>query len=376
MTDTLEQAALLLRKHVGLLAGTSAMARIKRLLEEGAAGAGMPVEAYFHLVEAEPEVFGELLDRVTVQHSDFFRDPAQLAALAQLARGVQGPRVTVWSAGCGNGQEPYSLAMLLDETGHQDWRILATDVSRRALARTVTGRYTASEVRGLSPERRKRYLVEGTSGFEVTAELRSRVLAVHHNLAQKAAPPILDSTFVLCRNVLMYFDPKETEASIHRLAGWMKPGGYLFLGHSDTAKRVHPPFEAMSVAGTHVHRLPAAAGTVAAPARQRVQSLRSTPDVSGLMARGGTATAGGDLRAAIHAFRQATYLDPDLTVAYFQLGAALELAGDRREARRAFGAAGLSLMRSEERSENIDLEGYTGRDLARAIAIKLTGSEV
>ncbi len=374
MSDTLDQAALLLRKHAGLLADTSARARIKRLLEEGAAGAGMPVESYFQLVEAEPDVFGELLDRVTVQHSDFFRDPAQLAALAQLARGVAGAPVTVWSAGCGNGQEPYSLAMLLDETGQKDWRVLATDVSRRALARTVTGRYTESEVRGVSPERRKRYLVEVAGGFEVTAELRSRVLAVHHNLAQAAPPPILACSFVFCRNVLMYFDPKVTEACILRLAGWIKPGGYLFLGHSDSARRVHPPFEAMRIAGTHVHRLPAP-GKAAAPAARPVQASRPAPDVPWLMASGGTATAGGDLRAAIHAFRQATYLDPDLTVAYFQLGAALELAGDRREARRAFAAAGLSLMRSEERGDTVDLEGYTGRDLARAISIKLTGPE-
>ncbi len=374
MSSTLDQAALLLRKHAGLLADASARARIKRLLEEGAAGVGMPVESYFQLLEAEPDVFGELLDRVTVQHSDFFRDPAQLAALVQLARGVRGGPVTVWSAGCGNGQEPYSLAILLDEVGHRDWRILATDVSRRALARTVTGQYTESEVRGVSPERRKRYFVEGAAGFEVTAELRSRVLVVHHNLAQAAPPPILACAFVFCRNVLMYFDPIETEACIRRLAGLMKPGDYLFLGHSDSGKRAHPPFETAWVAGTLVHRLPAP-GAVAEPAAQHVQSSRSTPDVPALMATGGTATADGDLRAAIHAFRQATYLDPDLTVAYFQLGAALELAGDRREARRAFAAAGLSLMRSEDGGDSTDLEGYTGRDLARAIAIKLTGRE-
>ncbi len=369
--DTLDQAAVLLRKRAGLLADIPARARIKRLLEEAATGAGMPVESYFRLVEAEPQVFGDLLDRVTVQHSDFFRDPAQFAALAQLARGVAGSPVTVWSAGCGNGQEPYSLAMLLDETGNHDWRILATDVSRHALARTVTARYSESEVRGLSPERRKRYLIEDAGGFEVTAALRSRVLVAHHNLAQIKPPPIASCSFVFCRNVLMYFDPEETEACIKRLARLIKPVGYLFLGHSDSASRVHAPFEAVYIAGALVHRL--GPGATAVPRTPHAPSSRPLPDLPSLMAAGGTATAGGDLRAAIRAFRQATYLDPDLTVAYFQLGAALELAGDRREARRAFAAAGLSLMRSELGADSPTLEGYGGRDLARAIAFKLTG---
>jgi chemotaxis methyl-accepting protein methylase len=374
MSDPLEQAALLLRNQAGLLADAPARARIKRLLEEGATGAGMPVESYFQLIEAEPAVFAELLDRVTVQHSDFFRDPVQFAALAQLARVVSGPQVTVWSAGCGNGQEPYSLAMLLDEAGHHDWRILATDVSLRALARTVTGRYSESELRGVSSSRRQRYFVEVAGGFEVMPMLRSRVLVAHHNLAQAEPPPIAGCSFVFCRNVLMYFDPDETEACIKRLALLIKPGGYLFLGHSDSTRRAHAPFEAVWVAGTPLHRLPVPE-TVAATPPCRAPGSRPLPDLPDLMAQGGAATAGGDLRAAIHAFRQATYLDPDLTIAYFQLGAALELAGDRREARRAFAAAGLSLMRSEAGADSLALEGYTGRDFARAIAIKLTGRE-
>ena len=73
--------------------------------------------------------------------------------------------------------------------------------------------------------------------------------------------------------------------------------------------------------------------------------------------------------------RQATYLDPNVAVAYFQLGAALELAGDRREARRAFGAAGLAMMRGVGDEDLSGLGGYTRRDLARAIAAKLTGEE-
>jgi Flp pilus assembly protein TadD len=91
-----------------------------------------------------------------------------------------------------------------------------------------------------------------------------------------------------------------------------------------------------------------------------------------LLAEGDHAAAAGDLRAAVRAFRQATYLDPNQAIAYFQLGAALELAGEARESRRAFGAAGLAMMSLDGAADISGLGGYTRRDLARAIAVKLS----
>jgi tetratricopeptide (TPR) repeat protein len=117
---------------------------------------------------------------------------------------------------------------------------------------------------------------------------------------------------------------------------------------------------------------------VAAPApvaRPRQGVPRPAANLPDLLAEGDQAAANGDLRAAVRAFRQATYLDPNVAVAYFQLGAALELAGDPREARRAFGAAGLAMMRGDGDDDLSGLGGYTRRDLARAIAAKLTGEE-
>jgi tetratricopeptide (TPR) repeat protein len=90
------------------------------------------------------------------------------------------------------------------------------------------------------------------------------------------------------------------------------------------------------------------------------------------VANGELAAASGDLRSAVRAFRQATYLDPNFAISYFLLGAALELAGDRREARRAFAAAGLAMMTERGDEDLSGLGGYTRQDLARAIASKLT----
>lgn len=373
----LDRAAVLLRSRAGLKPEPASRVRLERLLQEGAGHAGVPVQSYVNMVDMEPAAFDDLLDRVTVQHSAFFRDPAQFTALATLAIRSGGAPFTVWSAGCGNGQEPYSLAMLLDETKHPNWQVVATDVSFPALARVEQARYTDREVTGLSPERRTRYLTPARGGHEVAAHLRRNVRIAHQNLAHEHASGLVSKCdAVFCRNVLMYFGREESEACIQRIARRMAPGAHLFLGHSDSPGPMTPNFEPVRVAGVPCYQRLTPGGPQA-PRRPQDQprpapQLRPLPDLPGLLAEGDRAAAGGDLQAAIRAFRQATYLDPNLAIAYFQLGAALEMAGDRREARRSFGAAGLAMVRGDGSEDMTGLGGYSRLDLARAIASKLT----
>src|SRR5467141_341978 len=129
--NSVEHATDLLRSRAGLKAEPSSRLRLERLLEEGANLAGIAVESYVDMVDAEPAAFADLLDKVTVQHSSFFRDPAQFVALAEL---------------------------VLEETGHRNWSIVATDVSFHALARAETALYSEREVQGLSADRLERYL--------------------------------------------------------------------------------------------------------------------------------------------------------------------------------------------------------------------------
>jgi tetratricopeptide (TPR) repeat protein len=171
----------------------------------------------------------------------------------------------------------------------------------------------------------------------------------------------------------MYFGREESAISIQRIADRIPPGGHLFLGHSDSPGRMTGYFEPVRVAGALCYRrLIAAAPSLAAVEGQRKADLHSRVDLNGLLEVGGHAAASGDVRAAVRAFRQATYLDPSQAIAYFQLGSALVLAGDPREARRAFGAAGLAMMTGDGEEDLTALGGYTRRDLARAIASKLT----
>jgi chemotaxis methyl-accepting protein methylase len=372
--NALDRAAVLIQSRAGLKAEPASRARLERLLQESASLAGIPVHSYVNLVDTQPAAFDELLDRVTVQHSSFFRDPAQFVAFAQLARRASAAPQTVWSAGCGNGQEPYSLAMLLDEIGCCNWHVVATDVSFHALARTEKAEYTEHEIQGLSAARQQKYLMQKGSAFEIVPLIRRNVRIAHHNLVRTDAQSVVpEAAAVFCRNVLMYFGREESQASIQRIAERIAPGGYLFLGHSDSPGPMTRHFEPVQMGGALCYRrhdTVAAPAPVASPRQGVTRPAANLPD---LLAEGDQAAANGDLRVAVRAFRQATYLDPNVAVAYFQLGAALELAGDPREARRAFGAAGLAMMRGDGDDDLSGLGGYTRRDLARAIAAKLTG---
>jgi chemotaxis protein methyltransferase CheR len=401
--SAIEHASVLLRTRAGLKAELASQARLERLLQESATHAGIPVNTYVDLVDTEPAAFDDLLDRVTVQHSAFFRDPAQFEALAEIVRKSSPEHHTVWSAGCGNGQEAYSIAMLLYESGRTNWHVVATDVSFRALARTEIGRYMEEEVQGLSPERQERYLVSRPGGYEIAPFLKKNVRMAHHNLARTYANAIVpEAEVVFCRNVLMYFGREESAACIHRIAERMAPGGHLFMGHSDSPGVMTDLFNPVRVSGVPCYQRlgapplapsggfaatsPASGeGSATSPASGETHiksvapsdgfaaaSPASGEDLPHLLAEGNHAAAAGDIGAAVRAFRQATYLDPNQAIAYFQLGAALELAGDARESRRAFGAAGLAMMSLDGGADISGLGGYTRRDLARAIALKLS----
>lgn len=371
-TDHLEAAATRLRVGAGLKPDPLGRTRLERLLAESARLAGVPVASYLDLVDTQPAAFGALVDRVTVQHGGFFRDPAQFKAIAVLAGKAKDGNKTVWSAGCGNGQEPYSLAMLLDECGHSDWRVVASDISSKAIARTNAARYSEQEVRGLSIERRRRYLVSVPGGYEIAPFIHKRVRVVSHNLAHADPPaPVPMCSVVLCRNVLMYFGREEAQACIARLAARLPKGGHLFLGHSDTTGRIAGHFALTEVAGALCYRR-LSAGSNTIDSERPLRAPRGRPDPSALIAQGESAAQGGDLMMAIRAFRQALYIDPNLPAAYFQLGAAFERVGDAREARRAFAAAGLAMIRGVDVEQVSPAEGYAARDLARAIASKLT----
>jgi chemotaxis protein methyltransferase CheR len=218
------------------------------------------VPSYLLLLE-EPAERQRLLDEVTIQETHFFRNPPQVRALRQhvlpeLLRHAEatGRRLRIWSAGCSTGEEPYSVAMMLREllpsTAGWDVKVVATDISSRALEAARAGRYGARAVQMATPEELGRFFQPAPDGgHEVRPEVRDLVDFRHHNLVTEAVPfaPSERIDLVLCRNVTIYFGRDTTRALMSRLHHCLRDGGYLFLGHSETLWQVSEDFRLVSL---------------------------------------------------------------------------------------------------------------------------------
>ena len=200
-------------------------------LDAAARLAGEPVRAFARRVLArEAAAIESLVEHVVVSETAFWRHPEQLAAVGRIAAAAPGP-ISIWSAGCATGEEPYSVAIALLEAGREGRgdRILATDVSERALATARTGSYGVRALRRLPPELAERWL-EGPAERRVREAPRALVSFARHNLVAREPAPGGPFDLVLCRNVLIYFDAATATAVIRRLAEALRPGGALVLG--------------------------------------------------------------------------------------------------------------------------------------------------
>ena len=398
----LEEVGRLLSRRVGLRLAPAIRGRLARAVRDEAERRGEEEAAYVDRLDADPERLQDLLNRVTVQETSFFRDPGQFAALAGHvlpALRADGGRVHIWSAGCANGQEPYSLAMALDESGIADWQVTASDLSTDALARTRAARYRDRELRGISPERRTRHLVRAGDQWEIAPRLRGRVTAVRHNLA--ADPPPFAAgqcQVVFCRNVLIYFGHDDVVAFLHRLGAYLPASGHLFLGYSESLWQVTDRFQLVRLGDAFAYRPSSPAGS--APRRPQAARQQEPPpppaatrkeaapdrrperphlapaptpptSVAELMAEGEAALGRAEHATAITAFRKAAFLDPDHPIAHLNLGLALEVVGDVAAARRVYAAARAAIDRCDMAAVESTLEGYHLDDLIRLLDAKV-----
>lgn len=253
---TLGAAAELLTRRAGLHVESSMRGRLDRCLSEVASKLDSPVDGLVSRLESDPSAMQVLLNRLTVQESSFFRDPGQFDALGSFVLPTIERPTTIWSAACANGQEPYSLAMLLDAGGDTTSRVIASDISTDALERTSEGRYSAREVAGLTEEQRRRYLRRvAADAYEVVDEIRNRVEVVHLNLASDP-PPFAPGTcpVVFCRNVMIYFGHRQIVSLLGQLHQWMTPDGVLVLGYSESLWQVTELFALERIGSAFVYR--------------------------------------------------------------------------------------------------------------------------
>jgi chemotaxis protein methyltransferase CheR len=395
----LDRAAELMDRELGLRPDHSLRGRLQRCLRDESAARGENLAGYVARLAADPSARQSLYDRLTVQETAFFRHPGQFEALAdRVLPGIDGPAL-IWSAGCSNGQEPYSLTMILDEQAAPG-SVIATDVSTQALRRTSEASYHGRELTGLSSARRDRYLTGGPEGlggrWEVCKGLRDRVTVQHHNLITDPLPDhVARCQVVFCRNVLIYFSTEHVSAFLTRLAEALPPGACLFLGYAETIWQVTHLFEPVRLGDAfEYHRrrdrpLPSAVRTPAPPARparkrpappprdepaapSRPPSLVQAGQAAGAGAAGG---ASDDRQAAIGEFRRYAFLEPDQPIAHLQLGLALEAAGDLLAAQRAYRAARSALDRCEAPVVESALGGYRVEELIRLLDRKQEGQK-
>jgi chemotaxis protein methyltransferase CheR len=195
--------------------------------------------------EQEKELL-RLLDVLTINETSFFRNPPQfdflerrvLPELAEKKRRDGSSRFRIWSAGCSTGEEPYSIAISILETlapwSSWDVRIYASDLSLTALERADFGIYPEAKLHGVEPARKRRYFEFGPEGYRIRDEVKRLVIYDFHNLKHENGLGELDVVF--CRNVMIYFDAEEQERVVAKLVRALKPGGYLFLGHSESVQ--------------------------------------------------------------------------------------------------------------------------------------------
>lgn len=200
----------------------------------------------------------DLIDAVTTNKTDFFREAHQFEYLrAKVLPALAFKRkVLIWSAGCSTGEEPYTLAMVLNEfaecEARFDFEVLATDISTAVLAQAQSAVYKAEAVDRVPAALRRKYFMRSRDPasdlMRVVPELRRRVQFRRVNFmdGDLGVPETLDVIF--CRNVIIYFDHGTKMRTLHKVVERLSPGGYYFAGHSESLQAMNLPLIAVSQA--------------------------------------------------------------------------------------------------------------------------------
>jgi chemotaxis protein methyltransferase CheR len=223
------------------------------------------LEAYQKFLFNSPEGEAErvhFIDAVTTNKTDFFREPQHFEYLTRCvlpeldADPSQPWAFKLWCAGCSSGEEPYTLSMVLSEFGQQrrafEFSILATDISTRVLEHAARGIYHAERAEPIAGALRAKYLLRSRDParleVRVAPELRRRV--AFHRLNFMDADYAVKDRFevIFFRNVMIYFDKPTQEAVINKLCRNLAPGGYLFVGHSESLAGLDIPVSCVSPA--------------------------------------------------------------------------------------------------------------------------------
>ena len=229
----------------------------KRLAHHGAGSYG----DYFRILQKDAG-HGELqiaVDLLTTNETYFFRESKHFDFLRDkiLPGHRAGRPFRVWSAACSSGQEPYTIAMVLaDVLGEIPWEVMASDLSTRVLERARTGHYALEQAKHVPKHYLGRYCMKGVGAqegtFLVDRAIRSRIKFDQINL-NRSLPQVGEFDVIFLRNVMIYFDTETKQRVVQRLAGQLKSGGYLLIGHSESLNGIS---EGLTVVMPAIYRKP------------------------------------------------------------------------------------------------------------------------
>jgi chemotaxis protein methyltransferase CheR len=193
------------------------------------------------------EELSNMINEISTNKTDFFREPVHFDFLSQTGlkeylSKTGKSRISVWSAGCSSGEEPYTIAMILKEYArlehYIDFTITATDISTKVLQVGMQGIYHENRISEIPYSIKKEYFQKGRNSFKqqvrVSSDLRKIVNFHHFNLLSSDYTHFGMFDIIFCRNVLIYFERAIQYRIINKLCNQLNSGGYLFLGHSDT----------------------------------------------------------------------------------------------------------------------------------------------
>ena len=209
-----------------------------------------------------------LLERLLTQETSFFRYPGVYEAFEKrvlpelhVKKFWKNPRtLRIWSAGCSTGEEPYSIAITIaDSLSFADsWNveILATDVGRQALKHAERAVYSGRSISSVAEKQLATHFAAVEGGQQVKSRLRKMVSFAQMNLASPVYLGRMDAIF--CMNVLIYFSEERRRALVQRFYETLEPGGYLFLGHSESISKMPVKFQAIVLNDCILYRKPTA----------------------------------------------------------------------------------------------------------------------
>lgn len=194
------------------------------------------IEDYISLLKKDPEQKQKFLDFITINVSEFFRNPEIFEELKEKFKKellTNNTSLKIWSAACSIGAEPYSIAMYLDELSFNGrHKIIATDIDNTIIERAKKGEYAVSEIKNVKKEYLDKYFVKQGDKYVISSKIRNMVTFKKHDLILESYDKDFD--LIVCRNVVIYFNQDIKDQIYKKFSQSLKKGGLLFVGATES----------------------------------------------------------------------------------------------------------------------------------------------